>query len=58
MTSQPTAAWIARQLREAFPFDQAPQHLIHDRDGVYGEEVHRCLKHLGIEEILTAPHHG
>lgn len=29
--------------------------LIRDRDGVYGEEVSRCLKNMGIEEVKTAP---
>jgi transposase InsO family protein len=55
VTTQPTAAWVAQQLREAFPFDTAPRYLIRDRDGSYGEEVRRCLKVLGIEEVLTAP---
>lgn len=50
-----TAAWVAQQLREAFPFDEAPRYLIRDRDGIYGEEVHRCLKGLGVEEVVTAP---
>jgi hypothetical protein len=29
VTAHLTAAWTARQLREAFPWDQAPQYLIH-----------------------------
>jgi transposase InsO family protein len=55
VTTQPTAAWVAQQLREAFPFDTAPRYLIRDRDGCYGEEVKQCLKALGIEEVVTAP---
>src|SRR4030095_780509 len=31
VTQHPTAEWIARQLTEAFPWDEAPQHLIRDR---------------------------
>jgi hypothetical protein len=31
-TSSPTAEWIARQITEAFPWDEAPSHLIRDRD--------------------------
>ena len=32
VTTNPTAEWIARQITEAFPWDDAPQHLIRDRD--------------------------
>ncbi len=55
VTSEPTAAWVAQQLREAFPFDEAPRYLIRDRDGIYGDKVRRCLEGLGIEEVVTAP---
>jgi transposase InsO family protein len=51
-----TAVWVARQLRQAFPFETAPRYLIRDRDGIYGAEVTGCLTSLGIEEVLTAPH--
>ncbi len=30
-TFNPTSAWVIQQLREAFPFDTAPRHLIFDR---------------------------
>ncbi|HEY7310280.1 MAG TPA: integrase core domain-containing protein [Gemmataceae bacterium] len=55
VTTRPTAAWVAQQLREAFPFETAPRYLIRDRDGIYGAEVRRCLAGLNIEEVLTAP---
>jgi hypothetical protein len=31
VTTNPTAEWIARQLTEAFPWDEAPRYLIRDR---------------------------
>src|SRR5262245_9042011 len=31
-TDEPTAAWTAQQLREAFPWSEAPPYLLHDRD--------------------------
>jgi hypothetical protein len=31
VTTNPTAEWIARQLTEAFPWDEAPHYLIRDR---------------------------
>jgi hypothetical protein len=32
VTTNPTAEWIAQQITEAFPWDQAPHHLLRDRD--------------------------
>jgi transposase InsO family protein len=55
VTAHPTAAWVAQQLREAFPFDEAPRYLIRDRDSTYGPEVRQCLRNLGIEEVVIAP---
>ena len=42
-------------MREAFPYDEAPRYLIRDRDGIYGEEARRCIKAMGIEEVVIAP---
>ncbi|HEY2184475.1 MAG TPA: hypothetical protein VGH39_05735 [Xanthobacteraceae bacterium] len=39
VTPHPTAEWIARQVTEAFPWNEAPQYLIRDRDQVYGAAV-------------------
>jgi transposase InsO family protein len=55
VTAHPTAAFVAQQLREAFPFGTAPKYLIRDRDSIYGEEVGRCLRSLGITEVVIAP---
>ena len=55
VTDQPLAAWVAQQLKEAFPFDEAPRFLIHDNDGICGREVDHGLKTLGIEAVTTAP---
>jgi hypothetical protein len=32
VTDHPTAAWTAQQLRNAFPENEAPRYLLHDRD--------------------------
>jgi hypothetical protein len=48
VTTNPTAEWIARQITEAFPWDDAPQHLIRDRDRIYGTIVTRRLRAMGI----------
>jgi transposase InsO family protein len=55
ITTRPTAVWVSQQLREAFPFETTPRYLIRDRDGIYGDEVQRCLAALHIEEVVTAP---
>jgi transposase InsO family protein len=55
VTSHPTAEWTARQLVQAFPWDNAPRYLARDRDGCYGEKFHDTAKAMGIQEVLTAP---
>src|SRR6059036_2244067 len=46
-TTHPTAEWIARQITEAFPWNEAPRYLIRDRDRVYGAATTRRLKNHG-----------
>ena len=55
VTANPTAEWVARQITEAFPWDAAPQHLIRDRDRIYGTIVTRRLRAMGIRDKPTAP---
>jgi putative transposase len=55
VTSNPTAEWTARQLLEAFPWDNAPRYLLRDRDGAYGEKFSDTAKCMGIREVLAAP---
>ena len=47
VTRNPTAEWIARQLTEAFPWNEAPRYLVRDRDQVYGTVVIRRLRAMG-----------
>jgi transposase InsO family protein len=55
VTTNPTAEWVARQLTEAFPWEEAPRHLIRDRDRIYGTAVTRRLRAMGIRDKPTAP---
>jgi len=55
VTTNPTAEWIARQLTEAFPWNEAPHYLIRDRDRIYGAVVTRRLRATGIRDKPTAP---
>ena len=55
VTANPTAEWIARQISEAFPWDEAPNYLIRDRDRIYGTIVTRRLRAMGIRDKPIAP---
>jgi transposase InsO family protein len=55
ITEHPTAQWTAQHVVEAFPWDEAPRYLRRDRDGIYGVAFRQRVKHMGIEEVRTAP---
>jgi transposase InsO family protein len=55
VTRHPTAEWIARQITEAFPWNEAPRYLIRDRDGLFGAIVTRRLRAMGIRDKPIAP---
>ena len=55
VTANPTAEWIARQITEAFPWDEAPRYLIRDRDTSYGAAVTRRLRAMGIRDRPITP---
>src|SRR3974377_353527 len=46
VTENPTAEWVARQITEAFPWDEAPRYLVRDRDRIYGRVVTRRSRAL------------
>jgi transposase InsO family protein len=54
VTAHPTAEWIARQITDAFPWDEAPDYLIRDRDACYGSVVTKRLAAMGIRDHPTA----
>ena len=54
-TLNPSAEWIARQLMEAFPWDNAPGYLIRDNDRIYGEATLRRIRAMGIRDRPIAP---
>jgi transposase InsO family protein len=55
VTSNPTAEWIAGQVTDAFPWNEAPRHLIRDRDGAYGPAYTRRIRAMGIRDRPAAP---
>ena len=46
---------VARQITEAFPWNEAPRYMIRDRDRIYGAVVTRRLRAMGIRDKPTAP---
>src|ERR1700732_2977086 len=55
VTQHPTAAWLAQQVIEWFPWDTAPSFLLRDRDASYGPAFSERVAAMGITEVVTAP---
>jgi hypothetical protein len=54
ITDHPTATWTAQQLREAFPWDEAPRYILHDRDHAF-DRIAATTAAMEIQGVLTAP---
>jgi hypothetical protein len=52
VTANPTAAWTAQQIVEAFPWQDPPRYLLHDRDRIYGKAFRKRVTGIGLEEVL------
>jgi transposase InsO family protein len=55
VTARPSAHWIARQLTEAYGWQQAPRYIVRDRDCVYGDVVIQRLRAMGIRDRPISP---
>src|ERR1700692_2122717 len=55
VTANPTAEGVARQIKEAFPWEEAPRYVIRDGDQIYGAVDTRRLRAMGIRDEPTAP---
>jgi hypothetical protein len=49
VTSNPSAAWTANQIVQAFPWESAPRYLLRDRDSIYGAAFPHRVRNLGIK---------
>jgi transposase InsO family protein len=55
VTTNPTADWIAGQVTDAFPWDEAPRLLLRDRDGAFGPAYTHRIRAMRIRDHPTAP---
>jgi transposase InsO family protein len=54
VTKHPSSAWVIQQLREAFPYESAPDYLIFDRSAQFNSEVIETVKSFGIQPKRTS----
>lgn len=54
VSRHPTSSWIVQQLREAFPYDAAPEFLVFDHDAKYGFAVPAAIRSLKITPVRTS----
>jgi hypothetical protein len=58
VTNNPIAEWIAGQVTDAFPWDEAPRHLIRDRDGAFGPastRIHAMESEITLSTAVAVP---
>lgn len=51
-----SAVWIIKALREAFPWDEVPEYLIRNNEGVYAKVFKKRLSAMGIRDRPTTRH--
>jgi putative transposase len=54
VTTNPTAAWVAHQLRETFPFESAPRLRIFDRDAIFSIGLTATIRSRRMEPTRTS----
>lgn len=55
VTSNPTAAWTAQQVVEAFPWELSAKYLLRDRDKIYADAFQKRVRDMGFKEVVIAP---
>jgi putative transposase len=53
VTRHPKTAWVAQQLREAFPYNSAPKYLISDREHTFHGDILETVDGLGVRPVRT-----
>jgi transposase InsO family protein len=53
-THNPSSAWVAQQIRDAYPLDEAPKIMtMMDHDSIFVPLVHSTLPNMGIKVVRT-----
>ena len=52
-TYNPSSEWVAQQIRDAYPFDEAPKVMLMDHDSIFVPLVHSTLPNMGIKVART-----
>lgn len=54
VTTNPSSAWVAQQIREATPFGNTPKYLIHDNDSIFtSKELCKFLENANVKTKKT-----
>ena len=53
-TFNPTSDWVAQQIRNAFPFDEAPKIMLMDHDSIFIPLLKATLPNMGIRVVRTS----
>jgi transposase InsO family protein len=53
VTREPTATWVAQQMRNATPFSVGPHFIVRDRDHKFGRDVDRAAQGAGARVLKT-----
>ena len=53
-TYNPSSDWVAQQIRDAYPFDEAPKWMLMDHDSIFLPLVHTTFPNMGIKVVRTS----
>jgi uncharacterized protein with PIN domain len=55
VTAHPSATWTLQQLREAVGFEEQYEYLLHDRDGIFANQLDESIERLGVKVSRSPP---